>query len=193
MSGTAGWDRRLRKLEAGLPHPPAGARYWLELFAGLGERDGLARREPDFAGLVRAYRALRPPYGEEADRLHGHLAELTRRWLGGVPPCSAAEFAGLAAWLAEHGAALPTVNGWKQDLEVGDGTTATLSDLTWRVSRGPTAGGSGGVAETIRRLKARREGRPPPPEPCAGRRAATPLWVPSVVRDDTNGDAPGDP
>ena len=136
-----------------------------------------------------AYRATRSPYGtEEAGRLHDHLLELGQRALDGVPPCSAAEFAELAAWLVEHGAALPTVNGWKKDLDLGDGTTATLSGLTWRVARGAVADGSGKLAETIRKLKTRREGGPLPAEPPAGRRTATPPgWVPSVVHDEGEG------
>ena len=105
----------------------------------------------------------------------------------GVPPCSAAEFADLAAWLAARRGALPTVNGWKDDLDVGDGTTVTLPGLTWRAQRGPSAGGSGGVAEAIRKLRARHaEGAVPPVAPIGGRSPAAPPrgWVPSVVRDD---------
>jgi len=142
-----------------------------------------------------AYRATRPPYGgEEAGLLHDHLLELGQRALDGVPACSAAEFVELAAWLAAHGTSLPTVNGWKRDLDLGDGTTATLSGLTWRAARGATAGGSGRLAETIRRLKAWHEGGPAPAE-APGRRRAAPAtgWGPSVVRDDTNGDVPGGP
>ena len=144
MSAPKSWLRRLAKLDAGLPLPPAGAPYWLKSFEVVGAELGLANREPDFATALAIYRATVPPYGtEEAVRLHDHLLELGLRALDGVPPCSAAEFAALAAWLAEHGAALPTVNGWKKDLEVGDGTTATLPGLTWRVARGATADGSG--------------------------------------------------
>ena len=109
-----------------------------------------------------------------------------------MPACSAAEFAGLAAWLAERGAALPTVNGWKKDLDLGGGSTATLSSLTSRVAWGPTAEGSGRLAETIRRLKARHGGGPAPAEAPECRRAApTSGWVPLVVRDDGNGEPPG--
>ena len=193
MSANKSWLRRLDKLDAGLPLPPAGAPYWLKTFEVIGAELALAARESDFAAVLAAYRATEPPYGtDEAGRLHEHLLELGQRALDGVPPCSAAEFAGLAAWLAEHGAALPTVNGWKKDLEVGDGTTTTLSGLTWRVSRGATAGGSGRLAETIRRLKAWHEGGPAPAEAPGWRRAAPASGcVPSVVRDD--GDAPGGP
>ena len=190
MSRTAGWDRRLKRLDAALPQPPAGARHWLELFEMLGELQGLAAREPDFAGLLRAYRALRPPYdAEAAEGLHGHLCELSARAEAGVPPCSAAEFAGLAAWLAANGGSLPTVTGWKKDIELGDGTTTTLYDLSWRVGRGVGARGSGGVAEAIRGLRSRHGEAPRPAraegERDAGRDAGRPPWAgASVVRDD---------
>ena len=190
MSGPAGWERRLKKLDAALPLPPAGARYWLELFEMLGELQGLAAREPDFAGLLRAYRAMRPPYDAvAAEGLHGHLGELSARAEAGVPPCSAVEFAGLAAWLAANGGSLPTVGGWKKDIELGDGTTTTLSDLTWRVGRGATAAGSGKLAETIRKLRSR-YGETPRPGRAEGEReagldAGRPAWAgASVVRDD---------
>ena len=193
MSAHKSWLRRLAKLDAGLPLPPVGAPYWLKAVEVVAAELGLAAREPDFAAALAAYRATRPPYGtEEAGRLHGHLLELGRRALDGVPPCSVAEFVELAAWLAAHGTSLPTVNGWKRDLDVGNGTTATLSGLTWRVARGATADGSGKLAETLRKLKAWHEGGPAPAEAPGSRRAApTPRWVPSVVRDDSNGDAPG--
>ena len=193
MSAHKSWLRRLDRLEAGLPLPPAGAPYWLKAFEVIAAELGLTTREPDFAAALAAYRATRPPYvTEEAVLRHDHLLELGQRALDGVPPCSVAEFAGLAAWLAEYGAALPTVNGWKKDLDLGDGTNATLSVLTWRVAKGATADGSGRLAETIRRLKAWYEGRPAPAEAPGSRRAApTSGWVPSVVRDDSNGDAPG--
>ena len=193
MSANKSWLRRLAKLDEGLPWPPAGSPYWRKAFEFIGADLGLAAREPDYAAALAVYRKWQPPYGSvAAERSHGHLVELGRRALDGVPPCSAAEFAGLAAWLAAHGASLTTVNGWKQDLDLGDGETATLSGLTWQVERGATADGSGKLAETIRRLKARREGGPAPAEAPRSRRAApTPGWVPSVVRDDSNGDAPG--
>ena len=197
MSAHKSWLRRLEKLEAGLPLPPAGAPYWLKAFEVVGAELGLAAREPDFAATMAAYRATRSPYGtEEAGRLHDHLLELGQRALDGVPPCSAAEFAALAAWLAEHDGSLPTVNGLKKDLDMGYGETATLSGLTWRVARGPTADGSGKLAETIRRLKAWHEGGPAPAEAAGGGggggSALVPRgWVPSVVRDETSGDAPG--
>ena len=193
MSAHKSWLRRLDKLEAGLPLPPAGAPYWLKAFEVIAAELGLAAREPDFAATLAAYRATVPPYGgEEACLLHDHLLELGSRALDGVPPCSAAEFADLAAWLAEHGASLPTVNGWKKDLDLGGGETATLSGLTWRVARGAKADGSGRLAETIRRLKAWHEGGPAPAEAPGSRRAAPATgWGPSVVRDDGNGDAPG--
>ena len=189
MSAHKSWLRRLAKLDAGLPLPPAGAPYWLRAFEVVGAELGLAAREPDFAAALAAYRATVPPYGgEEAGRLHDYLGEMGRRALDGVPACSAAEFAGLAAWLAEHGGSLPTVTGWKRDLDLGGGVTTTLYDLTWRVQRGATADGSGTVAETIRRLKAWHEGGPAPAEAPGCRRAApTPRWVPSVVRDEDPG------
>ena len=195
MSAHKSWLRRLDKLEAGLPVPPAGAPYWLKSFEVVGAQLGLADREPDFAAALAAYRATVSPYGGEAAVLqHDHLLELGLRALDGAPACSVAEFAELAAWLAEHGATLPTVNGWKKDLDLGGGETATLSGLTWRVARGATADGSGKLAETIRRLKAWHEGGPAPADAASGSRASTaPRWVPSVVRDDSNGDAPGGP
>ena len=148
---------------------------------------------PDFAATLAAYRATQPPYGgEEAGRLHDHPLELGHRALDGVPPCSAAEFAGLAAWLAANGGSLPTVNGWKKDLDLGGGETATLSGLTWRAARGATADGSGRLAETIRRLKAWHECGPAPPNALGhGTAASAPKgWASCVVRDDSNGDAP---
>jgi len=135
MSASKSWLRRLDKLEAGLPPQPAESPYHLRAFEALGELQGLAARQPDFTGLLRAYRGLRPPYGtEKAGRLHDHLLGLSGRAEAGGPPRSAAAFAGLAAWLAGYGPCLPTVNGWKQDRDLGDGTTATLSGLTWRVA-----------------------------------------------------------
>ena len=139
------WLRRLDKLEAGLPLPPVGAPYWPKAFEVIAVELGLAAREPDYTAALAAYRATKPPYGtEEAGLLHDHLLELGQRALDGVPACSAAEFAGLAAWLAANGAALPTVNGRKRDLDLGDGKTATLSGLTRRVAGGrrPTAAAS---------------------------------------------------
>ena len=153
MSGRGGWTRRLDRLQAALPDPPAGSPYWHDSLARIGYALRLADREPDYAGAIEAYGALRPPYGGEAQRLHDHLFELVGRAADKTPPCSAAEFAGLAAWLAANGGTLPTTNGWKNDLDLGDGTTATLSDLTWCVGRGPTATGSGKIAETLRKLK----------------------------------------
>lgn len=191
MSGNKSWLRRLAKLDAGLPLPPAGAPYWLRSFEVIGAELGLAAREPDFPAALAAYRAQRPPYGTEAAGvLHDHLCELGRRALDGVPACSAAEFAQLAAWLAEHGATLPTVNGWKKDIEVGGGETATLSGLAWQVARGVTADGSGEVAETIRRLKAKSAAGAPGEANDAGgaRPRSVPRWTPSVVRDDPDPD-----
>ena len=186
MSAHKSWLRRLAKLDAGLPLPPAGPPYWLRSFEVIGVELGLTTREPDFAAVLAAYRATRPPYGtDEAGLLHEHLCELVWRALDGVPACSAAEFAQLAAWLAEHGGSLPTANGWKNDIEVGGGETATLSGLTWRLQQGAAAGGSGRLAETIRRLRAWHEGGPAPAEAPGYRRAApTSGWEPSVVRDD---------
>ena len=195
MSAHKSWLRRLDRLEAGLPLPPAGAPYWLKSFEVIGAELGLTAREPDFATALAIYRKWQPPYGgAAAERSHGHLLELGLRALDGVPPCSAAEFAVLAAWLAEHGRSLPTVNGWKKDLDLGGGETATLSGLTWRVERGAVAEGSGRLAETIRKLRAWHEGGPAPAEAPECRRAAPATeWGPSVVRDDGNGDAPGGP
>ena len=191
MSAHKSWLRRLEKLEAGLPLPPAGSPYWLRAFEVIGAELGLTTREPDFPAALAAYRAQRPPYGtEEAGLLHDHLLELGQRALDGVPPCSAAVFADLAVWLVEHGGSLPTVNGWKKDLDLGDGTTTTLSGLTWRVARGAAAEGSGRLAETIRRFKARQEGGPAPPGPQAGGRATTSGWAPSVVRDSEEAGPP---
>ena len=187
MSGRGGWTRRLDKLQAALPDPPAGSAYWHDSLARIGYALRLGDREPDYAAAIRAYGELRPPYGDEAERLHGHLCELVGRAADKTTPCSAAEFADLAAWLSAHGNALPTVNGWKNDLDLGDGATATLSDLTWRAGQGPTAGGSGKLAETLRKLKARfSDGVTPPAAPP---RAVG--WMASVVRDD--GDATGSP
>ena len=188
MSAHKSWLRRLAKLDAGLPLPPAGAPYWLKSFEVIGAELGLTAREPDFATALAIYRKWQPPYGGvAAERSHGHLCELGRRALDGVPPCSVAEFAGLAAWLAANGAGLPGGAEWPPAIDVGDGTTVTLPDLTWRVQRGPTASGSGKAAETVRKLKARHgDGAAPPPGRVPARG-----WVPSAARDD--GDAPGGP
>ena len=193
MTTPGGWGRRLAKLEVGLPTPPPGSPYHAALLAQLGHLLGLARREPDFAAALAAYRALTPPYGDEAGRLHDHLCALAARADAGVPPCSAAEFAGLAAWLAEHGEALPAT-GWKKEIAVGDGTTATLYDLKWRAAQGATGRGSGGVAEAIRKLRAAYGEVPkaggPGTGPAGGRRApATAEWTPSVERDDGQGES----
>ena len=186
MSSRGGWTRRLDKLQAALPDPPAGSPYWHDSMQRLGYALRLGDREPDYAAAIEAYGELRPPYGEEAERLHEHLCELVGRAADKTPPCSAAEFAVLAAWLAAHGDSLPSA-GWAKDIDVGDGVRVTLSDLTWRAARGPTAGSSGKLAETIRKLRAKypdaatgtaaegASGRPPP-----ARR-----WRASVVRDDS--------
>ncbi len=97
---------------------------------------------------------LTPPYGDDAERLHWHLAELFGRAVDGVPPCSAAEFAEFAAWLAAHGDGLP-VFGWQWALEEGKRTAVTLAGLRWQVEQGPEADGNGRAAETVRRLRTR--------------------------------------
>ena len=187
MTGRGGWTRRLDKLQAALPDPPAGSPYWFDSFARLGYAFRVGDREPDYAAVIEAYGVLRPPYGDEAQRLHDHLCELVGRAADQTPPCSAAEFATLAAWLADHGDALPTVNGWKKDLDLGDGATTTLSDLTWRAGQGPTAAGSGKLAETIRTLRTRSaDGAAPPPGGVPAPPA--PGWPSSVVRDDGDGE-----
>jgi hypothetical protein len=153
MAATAAWLRRLGKVRGSLPPPPVGSRYWLKLFAAVGAEMRLSAREPDFAGVLAAYARLEPPYGAEAEELHDHLLELFGRAVDGVPPCSAAEFAELAAWLAAHGDGLPTT-GWQKALDVGGGLEVTLAGLRWQVDQGPGADGSGRAAETIRRLRA---------------------------------------
>ena len=186
MSAPKSW-RRLDKRDEGLPMPPAGTPYWRKAFAVIGADLGLAAREPDFAAVLAAYRAQGPPYGgEEAGRRHDHLLELDWRAIDGLRACSVAEFAGLAAWLAEYGGAIPTANGWQQDLDLGDGTTATLSDLTWRAARGRRRRQRrGGRDHPPAQGVARHEGGPAPAEAPGSRRAApTAGWVPSVVRDD---------
>ncbi len=189
MSGRGGWTRRLDKLQAALPEPPAGSPYWHDTFARLGYAFRLGGREPEYAGVLKAYGALEPPYGDEADRLHGYLCELLGRAADGTPPCSAAEFAALAAWLATHGDTLPAA-GWAKDIDVGGGAKATLCDLRWRASQGPSAAGSGELAETLRKLKAKY------PDGAAGHAAGGPAPPPSpacrasVVRDDSADDPP---
>ena len=188
------WRRRLAKLEAALPRSLPGAPYWLNAFEVIGVGLGLAAREPDFPAALAAYRGLRRPYGTgEAVRRHDHLWELGRRALDGVPACSVAEFAGLAAWLAANGAGLPGGAGWPPAIDVGDGTAVTLPDLAWRVGKGPTAAGSGQVAETIRKLRARYPDRAAA-ESAQGERERTsppPRRSASVVRDDSDFDAAG--
>ena len=140
MSSPGGWTRRLDKLQAALPEPPAGSPYWHDSFARLGYAFRLGDREPEYAGALKAYGGLRPPYGDEAERLHEHLCELLGRAVDKTPPCPAAEFATLAAWLTTHGDGLPGV-GWPKAIDAGDGATVTLSDRRWRAGRGPTAVG----------------------------------------------------
>jgi hypothetical protein len=154
MAATASWLRRLGKVGDRLPVPPPGSRHWLRLFAGVDVDLRLSAREPDFAGLLAAYAKLTPPYGDEAERLHDHLLELFGRADEGVPPCSAAEFAELAAWLEANGEGLPTT-GWQGALDAGGGREVTLASLRLQVEQGAGADGSGRAAETIRRLKAR--------------------------------------
>ena len=190
MTGRGGWTRRLDKLQAALPDPPAGSPYWHDSFARIGHALRLADREPDYAAAIQAYGELRPPYGGEAERLHGHLCELLVRAADKTPPCSVAEFACLAAWLAAHGDALPSA-GWQKAIDVGDGATATLTDLRWRAGQGATAAGSGKLAETLRKLRAKY------PDGATGElhRASTgiPRSVPgrpsSVVRDEEDAEA----
>jgi hypothetical protein len=182
-----GSSRRMQKLDAVLPVPPVGSRHWLEVFAGADFHFRLSEREPDFAGVYAAYAKLKPPYGDEAERLYRHLAELFGRADEGVPPCSVAECAALAAWLAAEGESLPTIDGWKKHLDLGDGTTTTLYDLTWRLERGPAAAGSGGVAESIRKIKVMHTGGGGSPVPAGTPHGAVhPTGAgPSVVRDDS--------
>ena len=79
MSNRGGWTRRLDKLQTALPNPPAGSPYWHDSFARLGHALRVGDREPDYAAAIRAYGGLRPPYGDEAERLHEHLCELVGR------------------------------------------------------------------------------------------------------------------
>jgi len=162
---------------------PARSPYWHDSFARLGYAFRLGDREPEYAAAIEAYGGLRQPYGDEAERLHEHLCELLGRAVDKTPPCSAAEFATLAAWLTTHGDGLPGV-GWPKAIDAGDGVMVTLSDLRWRAGLGPTAVGSGKLAVTLRKLKAWFSGGVvPPAAPRAGG------WMPSVVRDD--GDTTG--
>jgi hypothetical protein len=151
----AGWSHRLKRLDAVLPGPPVGSRHWLAVFAWADFHFRLSEREPDFAGVYAAYAKLTPPYGEEAERLYRHLAELFGRADDGVPPCSAAEFAELSAWLEANGDGLLTTGGWLKQLDLGGGKVTTLESLRWQLGRGVEADGSGKAAETVRRLRAR--------------------------------------
>lgn len=156
MVATAAWIRRLKKLDEVMPQAPVGSRHWLELFGSADFHYRLTEREPDFVGLLAAYKRLAPPYADEAERLFRHLSELFGRAVDGVPPCSAAEFAELAAWFEANGDALPTI-GWQKALDVGGGPEVTLASLRWQVGRGVGADGSGKAAETIRRLRAKHD------------------------------------
>ena len=186
MSNHGGWTRRLDKLEKALPDPPAGSPYWHDSLQRLGYALRLGDREPDYAEAIRAYGELRPPYGDEAERLHEHLCELVGRAADKTPPCPAAEFAALAAWLAAHGDALPVGAGWPPAID-GGGATATLSDLRWRAGQGPTAAGSGKLAETLRKLRAMYpDGATGTAAEGAGERPPSARrWPASVVRDDS--------
>ena len=186
MSSPGGWTRRLDKLQAALPEPPAGSPYWHDSFARLGYAFRLGDREPEYAGALKAYGGLRPPYGDEAERLHEHLCELLGRAVDKTPPCPAAEFATLAAWLTTHGDGLPGV-GWPKAIDAGDGATVTLSELRWRAGRGPTAAGSGKLAVTLRRLKTKYPdgAAGTAAEGASGRSPSARRWPASVVRDDS--------
>lgn len=70
--------------------------------------------------------------------LHEHLAELYRRVLHDVPPCSVAEFRDLASWFAANEGSVPAVE---------------RDDLRRRLARGPTAFDGGKLAERLRELR----------------------------------------
>ena len=189
MSSRGGWARRLDKLQAALPDPPPGSPYWHDTLARLGYALRLGDREPDYAAAILAYGELRPPYGDEAGRLHAHLFELIRRAADKTPPCSAAEFATLVGWLSDHGDALPSA-GWAKAIDVGEGMTVTLTDLRWRAGQGATAAGSGKLAETIRKLKAKYPDgvKGSAAEGASERLPSARRWPASVVHDDSEFD-----
>jgi hypothetical protein len=86
------------------------------------------------------------------------LFEMETRLTQGIPPCSEAEHAELAAWFAEHEAGLDAVakQGNRDGLmSVGDGQRVTCSHVRFYLRDGPRGEGSGRVAEEIRQLKSR--------------------------------------
>lgn len=81
------------------------------------------------------------------------LGEMLGRLCDDLPPVSEAEFAELAAWFAEHDAALCALPS--ELLDVGNGRQTWCANLRYDLARGPRADGAGRAAEDIRQLKAR--------------------------------------
>ncbi len=88
------------------------------------------------------------------------LAELVGRLEKGTPPVGEAEFAELAAWFAAHDQVLSSGVVPSGLLDVGDGRRVSSANLRWGIAQGPRAAGSGELAETLRRLRARHGGAP---------------------------------
>ena len=146
--------RAARAMADRLPSPPLTSRFWLTAFERCGGGEmRLAEREPDWARLLAAYRKVSAVPGPESEALHEWLSELFLRTQRGVPPCSEAEFAGLAAWFraSDHSRRLE-VHAWATASLPG-GATASLRELREGVERGPGRFGSGRVADRLRGLR----------------------------------------
>lgn len=135
------WKRTLDALNRTGPTPPFGTKFWHRCFEAAGWLHQLDAREPDWTATLAAHGGLTSPADPAVAALHEHLAELYRRALHGVPPCSVAEFRELAAWFAANEGSVPA---------------AERDDLRRRLARGPTAFDSGRVVERLRELRAGR-------------------------------------
>ncbi len=64
-----------------------------------------------------------------------------------------AEFHALGDWFAANEDSLRTIIHPSHDLELGEETFTTLSDIRWQLAKGPRVCDAGELAETIRRIR----------------------------------------